>query len=76
MTGHCLGAAGAIEAVFSIKALTTNTVLPTLHYTAEDSEALKAKVGQMDYVQNTPRAKELECVMSNNVAFGRPLILP
>jgi 3-oxoacyl-[acyl-carrier-protein] synthase II len=70
MTGHCLGAAGAIEAVFSIKALTTNTVLPTLHYTAEDSEALKAKVGQMDYVQNTPRAKELECVMSNNVAFG------
>ena len=70
MTGHCLGAAGAIEAVFSIKALTTNTVLPTLHYSAEDSEALKAKVGQMDYVQNTPRAKELECVMSNNVAFG------
>ena len=70
MTGHCLGAAGAIEAVFSIKALTTNTVLPTLHYSAEDSEALKAKVGTMDYVQNTPRAKELECVMSNNVAFG------
>lgn len=70
MTGHCLGAAGAIEAVFSIKALTTNTVLPTLHYTAEDSEALKAKVGQMDFVQNTPKAKELNCVMSNNVAFG------
>lgn len=70
MTGHCLGAAGAIEAVFSIKALTTNTVLPTLHYTAEDSEALKAKVGQMDFVQNTPKAKDLTCVMSNNVAFG------
>lgn len=70
MTGHCLGAAGAIEAVFSIKALTTNTVLPTLNYSAEDSEALKAKVGQMDFVQNTPKAKELNCVMSNNVAFG------
>lgn len=70
MTGHCLGAAGAIEAVFSIKALTANTVLPTLHYTAEDSEALKAKVGQMDFVQNTPKSKELNCVMSNNVAFG------
>lgn len=70
MTGHCLGAAGAIEAVFSIKALTTNTVLPTLHYTAEDSEALKAKVGQMDFVQNTPKSKELNCVMSNNVASG------
>ena len=70
MTGHCLGAAGAIEAVFSIKALTTDTVLPTLHYSAEDSEALKAKVGQMDFVQNVPHAKTLKCVMSNNVAFG------
>lgn len=70
MTGHCLGAAGAIEAVFSIKALTTNTVLPTLHYSAEDSEALKERAGQMDYVQNTPKSKELSCVMSNNVAFG------
>ena len=70
MTGHCLGAAGAIEAVFSIKALTTNTVLPTLHYSEEDSAALKAKVGEMDYVQNKPKAKELNCVMSNNVAFG------
>ena len=32
LTGHCLGAAGAIEAVFSIKALTTDTVLPTFPY--------------------------------------------
>ncbi len=70
MTGHCLGAAGAIEAVFSVKALTTNTVLPTLHYTAEDSEKLKEKAGSMDFVQNTPRAKELNSVMSNNFAFG------
>lgn len=70
MTGHCLGAAGAIEAVFSIKALTTNTVLPTLGYSAEQSAALKEKVGDMDYVQNVPKSKELNCVMSNNVAFG------
>ena len=70
MTGHCLGAAGAIEAVFSIKALTTDTVLPTLHYSPEDSEALKEKAGRMDYVQNEPKSKKLECVMSNNVAFG------
>ncbi|MCQ2062955.1 MAG: beta-ketoacyl-[acyl-carrier-protein] synthase family protein [Fibrobacter sp.] len=70
MTGHCLGAAGAIEAVFSIKALTTNTVLPTLGYSAEQSAALKEKVGDMDYVQNAPKSKELNCVMSNNVAFG------
>lgn len=70
MTGHCLGAAGAIEAVFSIKALTTDTVLPTIRYTEADSEALKAKVGTLDFVQNTPRSKTLDSVMSNNVAFG------
>ncbi len=70
MTGHCLGAAGAIEAVFSIKALTTDTVLPTIRYTEADSEALKAKVGALDFVQNTPRSKALKSVMSNNVAFG------
>lgn len=70
LTGHCLGAAGAIEAVFSIKALTTDTVLPTFPYSEEDSRALKEKVGDMDFVQNKARGKSLKCVMSNNVAFG------
>ena len=70
MTGHCLGAAGAIEAVFSIKALTTNTVLPTLNYSEEDSQLLKEKAKNLDFVQNKPRSKELNSVMSNNFAFG------
>ena len=70
MTGHCLGAAGAIEAVFSIKALTTDTVLPTFPYSEEQSAALKEKVGSLDFVQNKARHKELKCVLSNNVAFG------
>ena len=70
LTGHCLGAAGAIEAVFSIKALTTDTVLPTFPYTEEQSAALKEKVGTLDFVQNTARPKQLKCVLSNNVAFG------
>ncbi|MBR5412719.1 MAG: beta-ketoacyl-[Fibrobacter sp.] len=70
LTGHCLGAAGAIEAVFSIKALTTDTVLPTFPYSEEQSAALKEKVGDMDFVQNNARHKELKCVLSNNVAFG------
>ncbi|MBQ3966426.1 MAG: beta-ketoacyl-[Treponema sp.] len=70
MTGHCLGAAGAIEAVFSIKALTTNTVLPTLGYTDEDKEKLKEKAGKIEFVQNVPHAKELTAVMSNSFAFG------
>ena len=70
MTGHCLGAAGAIEAVFSIKALTTNTVLPTLGYSDADKEALKEKAGKIEFVQNVPHAKELNAVMSNSFAFG------
>ena len=70
MTGHCLGAAGAIEAVFSIKALTTDTVIPTLGYSEEDKEAVKEKAGKLDFVQNVPHAKELKSVMSNSFAFG------
>jgi len=70
MTGHCLGAAGAIEAVFSIKALTTNTVLPTLGYSDEDKEKLKEKAGKIEFVQNVPHEKELTAVMSNSFAFG------
>lgn len=43
MVGHCLGAAGSIEAVFSIKALTENMVPPTVGYSDEDIENLKEK---------------------------------
>ncbi len=70
MTGHCLGAAGAIEAVFSVKALTENTVLPTLGYSEEDKEKLKEKAGKIEFVQNVPHSKELTAVMSNSFAFG------
>lgn len=70
LTGHCLGAAGSIEAVFSIKALTENTVLPTLGFSEEDKVALKEKAGTLDFAQNVPHAKELTAVMSNNFAFG------
>lgn len=70
MTGHCLGAAGAIEAVFAIKALTTNTVPPTLGYSEEDKIALAEKAGKIDFVPNTARKKELKSVMNNSFAFG------
>ncbi len=70
MTGHCLGAAGAIEAVFAVKALTENTVPPTVGYSDEDIEALKEKAGEIDFRPNVARKKELETVMSNSFAFG------
>ncbi len=70
MVGHCLGAAGAIEAVFSIKALTTNTVPATLGYSDEDLVTLKEKAGKIDFIPNKAHEKELENVMSNSFAFG------
>ncbi len=70
MVGHCLGAAGAIEAVFSIKCLTNNLVLPTLRYTDEDLVNLKEKALKIDFVPNKYHEKELNTVMSNSFAFG------
>ncbi|MCH5162286.1 MAG: beta-ketoacyl-[acyl-carrier-protein] synthase family protein [Clostridiales bacterium] len=70
MTGHCLGAAGAIEAVFSIKALTENKMPPTVGFTDEDKEAVKERAGKLDVIPNLPREKQLTTVMSNSFAFG------
>ena len=70
MVGHCLGAAGAIEAVFAIKCLTNDVVLPTLRYTDEDIKNLGEKAGKIDFVYNKAKEKKLETVMSNSFAFG------
>ena len=70
MVGHCLGAAGAIEAVFSVKALTENRIPPTIGYSEEDLPALKEKAGEIDFTPNTAKEKELTHVMSNSFAFG------
>ena len=70
MTGHCLGAAGSIEAVFSVKALCENTVPPTIGYSDGDLEKLAQKAGSLDFVANQSRNKEMQTVMSNSFAFG------
>ena len=70
MTGHCLGAAGAIEAVFAIKALAEDTVPPTLGYSEEDLAVLAEKAGGLDFVPNKPEKKALGAVMNNSFAFG------
>lgn len=70
MVGHCLGAAGAIEAVYAIKALTEGKIPPTIGYSDEDLEALKEKAGKIDFMPNKMREKEMNYVMSNSFAFG------
>ena len=70
MVGHCLGAAGAIEAVFAIKALTTNTIPATLGYSDDDLNNLKEKAKNIDFIPNKSKEKKLNTVMSNSFAFG------
>lgn len=70
MTGHCLGAAGAIEAAITIKALVENTAPPTIGYSDEDKEALKEKAGDIEFIANESVKKEMTTVMSNSFAFG------
>lgn len=70
MVGHCLGAAGAVEAIYTVKALTTNTVPPTIGYSEEDLENLKEKAGKLDFMPNVKKEKEIEYAMTNNFAFG------
>ncbi|MCT7588275.1 beta-ketoacyl-ACP synthase II [Aliarcobacter butzleri] len=62
--GHCLGAAGAIEAVFAIKALDEGIIPPTINVENQDPEC------DLDVVPNVARKLELITVMSNNFGFG------
>lgn len=64
MTGHLLGAAGGVEAVFSILALRDQVVPPTINLENPDPEC------DLDYVPNEAREAKLSVVMSNSFGFG------
>ena len=63
-TGHCLGAAGAIEAVISIMAMNQGIIPPTINQTDRAPEC------DLDYTPNSARKSELNAVMSNSFGFG------
>ncbi|EAK8801280.1 beta-ketoacyl-ACP synthase II [Campylobacter jejuni] len=63
-TGHCLGAAGAIEAVISVMALRDGVVPPTINQLVKDEEC------DLDYIPNISRKSDLKVVMSNSFGFG------
>lgn len=63
-TGHCLGAAGGIEAVLSVLALKHGFIPPTLNYQVKDEEC------DLNVVPNKGVKKELHYVMSNSLGFG------
>jgi len=64
MTGHLLGAAGGIEAIFSILALRDQVVPPTINLEDQDPQC------DLDFVANTAREMKVSVAMSNNFGFG------
>lgn len=64
MTGHLLGAAGGVEAVFTCLAMEKSVVPPTINYETPDPEC------DLDYVPNTARDAKIEYAMSNSLGFG------
>ncbi len=64
-TGHCFGAAGAVEAVFTVLAVRDRKLPPTINYEVEDPSC------DLDYIPNEARdAPELEVALSNSFGFG------
>ncbi|BCB95986.1 3-oxoacyl-[acyl-carrier-protein] synthase 2 [Dissulfurispira thermophila] len=64
MTGHLLGAAGGVEAIFSILSIYNNIVPPTINLENPDPEC------DLDYAPNRAKQMNVECAMSNSFGFG------
>ncbi len=62
--GHCLGAAGAMEAIVSIMAMRDGVLPPTINYETLDEDC------DLDYVPNEARNVEINTIMSNSFGFG------
>lgn len=64
MTGHMLGAAGAVEALFSLLAIKEGIMPPTINYETPDPEL------DLDYVPNAAKKGKVDVVLSNSLGFG------
>jgi len=64
MTGHMMGATGALEAIFCVQVVRHDRIPPTMHYQTPDPEC------DLDYVPNQAREKKVDVVLSNAFGFG------
>jgi 3-oxoacyl-[acyl-carrier-protein] synthase II/nodulation protein E len=64
MTGHLLGATGALEAIFSLLAIKEGILPPTINYETPDEQL------DLDYVPNVAKKKDIEIALSNSLGFG------
>lgn len=64
MTGHMMGATGALEAIFCVQAVRTGMLPPTIHYETPDPDC------DLDYIPNTARQKKITLALSNAFGFG------
>jgi 3-oxoacyl-[acyl-carrier-protein] synthase II len=64
MTGHLLGAAGGVEAVFSVLALAAGVLPPTINVEDQDPEC------DLDVIPNVARERRVDAVLSNSFGFG------
>ena len=64
MTGHIMGATGALEAIFCVQAVREGILPPTIHYETPDPEC------DLDYIPNVAREQKIEIAISNAFGFG------